>query len=274
MTRQTLRWIAACALANAVALSPIACDKPADGPAPAASSAVPVDPSLLAFLSRARAAHHRADLLENEDPKLASSVLDELVEGPLPEGGAARPEVGEVLADTLARLADLRSRNGEYDAASRHIDRGLELARAVSYFRGHLFEMRGLVAERLAEAKKREAEQLLGTADERMTSAQRVRLESLLAEVATLRKRVDEDPSHGSHPELAEAERTLAELRISALSPELRARHRSLARERQAAISRALNAFEASMQIQAQVIEARTRSASRPAAESSAAPTR
>jgi hypothetical protein len=45
-------------------------------------------------------------------------------------------------------LADLESRRGRFDEAALHVDRGLDHAREVTYFRGHLFEVRGLVEER------------------------------------------------------------------------------------------------------------------------------
>lgn len=61
------------------------------------------------------------------------------------------PEVREVLADTRARLADLKSQLGQFQQASKDVDRGLELAEETTYFRGHLFEVRGLVEERRAK---------------------------------------------------------------------------------------------------------------------------
>jgi hypothetical protein len=69
----------------------------------------------------------------------------------VPGGATPPPEAREVLADTRARLADLESRRGRFDDAAKHVDRGLEQAREVTYFRGHLFEVRGLVEERRAK---------------------------------------------------------------------------------------------------------------------------
>lgn len=133
---------------------------PPDGALPAASAelplcasasgAEPISPALLAFLSRSRSAHHRADNLEDENPEAAVAVLTEVVTGPLPNTSA--PEVREVVADTRARLADIRSRQGDHAAALAEVEKGLELAREVTYFRGHLFEMRGHVEERHAKA--------------------------------------------------------------------------------------------------------------------------
>jgi tetratricopeptide (TPR) repeat protein len=112
----------------------------------------PVDPVLLAFLSRARAAHHAADLAESQaDRPRAINVLREISDGSLPAGQASEAaEVREVLADTLARLADLQSEQGDHDDALRRIDRGLSLVPTPTYFRGHLYEVRGLAEERLA----------------------------------------------------------------------------------------------------------------------------
>jgi hypothetical protein len=108
----------------------------------------PVDPTLLAFLSRARAAHHRAD-----DPEMRGDFagairdLEALLSGPIPKAATA-PEVREVLADTRARLADLRSRTGDYQRAEEDVVEGLRLVPEPSYFRGHLLEVRGLAEER------------------------------------------------------------------------------------------------------------------------------
>jgi predicted negative regulator of RcsB-dependent stress response len=57
-----------------------------------------------------------------------------------------------VLADTFARLAELRSALGEFDAALGDVRRGLELAVEPTHFRGRLMEVRGLVEERHAKA--------------------------------------------------------------------------------------------------------------------------
>jgi tetratricopeptide (TPR) repeat protein len=105
-----------------------------------------VDASLFSFLSKARAAHHLADLsLEVGDRSSAIDHLEQLSSGPRP---ASSPEVVEVLADTHARLADLRSQGGQFDAAELEIQKGLVLAQQPTHFRGHLFEVRGLVEER------------------------------------------------------------------------------------------------------------------------------
>jgi tetratricopeptide (TPR) repeat protein len=112
-----------------------------------------VDPVLLAFLSKARAAHHKADAAEaSGDVALAITSLESLTRGPRPGGERPLVEVSEVLSDTHARLADLQSARGKFDAAIEHVQEGLGLAADVTYFRGHLFEVRGLVDERRAKA--------------------------------------------------------------------------------------------------------------------------
>lgn len=123
-------------------------------PTAIADATAPVDPALLAFLSRSKAAHHIADQYE-QDGELQKAIepLQRLVDGPAPgpKGAAAAPEVREVLADTLARLADLESQLGRYEPAAANVVKGLELARETTYFRGHLFEVRGHVEERRAK---------------------------------------------------------------------------------------------------------------------------
>lgn len=110
-----------------------------------------VDPVLLAFLSQARSAHHVADAHEaTGDGAAAMRALQGLLAGAKPPASA--PEVDEVLADTRARLADLLSRAGRFDQADVEISQGLASAKTASYFRGHLFEVRGLVEERREKA--------------------------------------------------------------------------------------------------------------------------
>jgi hypothetical protein len=143
-------------LALLLALS--GCSRARSEPAPRCSeldAGTPVDPFLLAFLSRARAAHHLADEHEG-DADLAAAIapLAGLVAGPLPRatGPELAPEVREVLADTRARLADLRSRQGAFEPALADVRAGLELVPAPNYFKGHLLETEGLVEERHAKA--------------------------------------------------------------------------------------------------------------------------
>jgi tetratricopeptide (TPR) repeat protein len=116
----------------------------------------PVDSKLLAFLSKAKSAHHIADQYE-EDKELqkAIEVLRKLLDGSAPSS----PEVREVLADTRARVADLESQLGNFDVAAKDIDAGLELAKEVTYFRGHLFEVRGMVEERRGKAEAQKGDE-------------------------------------------------------------------------------------------------------------------
>jgi tetratricopeptide (TPR) repeat protein len=139
----------------ALLLSLPGCSK-RDEPVPAPSPCVELDagaavaPALLGFLSAARSAHHKADLLEqNRDVAGATRALEELLAAAKPAG--THPEVNEVLSDTHARLADLYGRQGQMAQAERSIGAGLELAREPTYFRGHLFEVRGVLEERHAE---------------------------------------------------------------------------------------------------------------------------
>ncbi|MEP7051822.1 MAG: hypothetical protein ABJB12_15770 [Pseudomonadota bacterium] len=153
----------------------------------------PVDPLLLAFLSRARAAHHLADDHEGAaDLNAALQPLVELAAGPLPHvsGGELAPEVREVIADTRARLADLRSRLGAYDQAISDVQAGLEQARDPNYFRGHLLETEGLVEERRAKA--------LEVSDPSASKAARQRAIDLLEQAMAVQARVLENSTSGT----------------------------------------------------------------------------
>lgn len=120
----------------------VACDR---GDAQRGNGAPTVDVPLMAFLSEARALHHEANLHEaaNDIPG-ALRALERLVAAKRPAG---LPEIDEVLADTHARLAELRTRNGDFAGAARDVEDGLKLAPARTYFRGHLFEVSGVVEE-------------------------------------------------------------------------------------------------------------------------------
>jgi len=123
-----------------------------------ADGGVPVDPVLLGFISRARSAHHLADGREDAgDLSGALAALRAVTDGPLPPAREAA-EVREVLADTRARAADLASRLGDFAGAEAEVKAGLELVPETSYFRGHLFEVRGLVEERLGKKKAQEGD--------------------------------------------------------------------------------------------------------------------
>jgi hypothetical protein len=112
----------------------------------------PVDTRLMAFLSRARAAHHLADLKEDAEPAQAVNALLSVLDGPLPQTlGTTPTEVREVMADTQARIAELLSREKHFSQALDRITAALELVPETNYFRGHLFETRGLVEQRQAD---------------------------------------------------------------------------------------------------------------------------
>jgi hypothetical protein len=130
---------------------------PAARPCPSDAGAPVVDPPLLAFLSKARSLHHQADVAEAEqDATRAVGALERIVAEPPPGSLAGRPEVEEVLSDAFARLAELRVGQGDFGRAASDVERGLGHANEPSYFRGHLFEVRGLVEERRADALTRE----------------------------------------------------------------------------------------------------------------------
>jgi tetratricopeptide (TPR) repeat protein len=139
--RLVLLFGAALALATAAG-----CDKPvASSACPGTESSAPaVDESLLAFLSAARSLHHEADVkVSSGDAAGAIAALDRLVAMPAPKA----VEVDEVLADARARLAELRLQSGDLDGAEKDIQAGLEHVAGPTYFRGHLLEVSGLVAE-------------------------------------------------------------------------------------------------------------------------------
>jgi tetratricopeptide (TPR) repeat protein len=103
-----------------------------------------VDASLLAYLSKARSVHLRADLAESDNhPDEAIALLEKLVASPAPGGSKPPPEVREVLADTLARLAELKKAKKDLDAAKSDLKKGLDLALERTHFRGRLFEVLG-----------------------------------------------------------------------------------------------------------------------------------
>jgi tetratricopeptide (TPR) repeat protein len=150
ITVDRARWtLAAVASASVIAaLSLVQCSRSASAEATAdctCAGAPVVDATLLAFLSKARAAHHRADLhLEDGDLDLAIAALEPVVALPYPTA----PEAIEVIADSRARLADLRSDLGAYEPALHDVEEGLALATKPTHFRGHLLEIKGVVLER------------------------------------------------------------------------------------------------------------------------------
>jgi len=140
-------------VAMMVGVSACSCSTPSAPCACAEADAPPpVDATLMAYLSKARSLHHQADQHE-EAGRLQDAIaaLERLVATPVPGGSVPAAEAQEVLADTFARLADLRGRLGSFDDAEREIERGLARAPKDSYFEGHLFELRGVNEERRAK---------------------------------------------------------------------------------------------------------------------------
>ena len=116
---------------------------------PSATPAAPVDETVMAFLSAARALHHEADVKDQGgDVPGAIASLEKLVA--LPEPHAT--EVDEVLADAYGRLAEMRLETKDWAAADRDVRAGLEHTREPTYFRGHLLEVCGLIEEGRAAA--------------------------------------------------------------------------------------------------------------------------
>lgn len=152
-SRDKYPWSGACCLLVASAVvchcAPNEPEPAPQEPCPELDAGTPVDPTLAAFLGKARAAHHSADILEDQQKlEEAIQVLSKLTKSQdLPD----RPEAREVAADTRARLADLESRLGRFEAAAAQVRAGMALVTETTYFRGHLFEVQGLVAERHAK---------------------------------------------------------------------------------------------------------------------------
>lgn len=114
-----------------------------------------VDATLLAWLSKARALHHEADSAEAESaPAKAIAALERVSSGRVPPA----PEAEEVLADTRARLAELRAGVGDFSRAIDDVNDGLAHAKQATYFRGHLYEVMGLVEEKHAAALEKKGD--------------------------------------------------------------------------------------------------------------------
>jgi hypothetical protein len=143
---------------------------------PSETQAAPVDTNVTAFLSAARALHHEADVkLQSGDDAGAIASLERLVAMPRPRAS----EVDEVLADTHARLAEMRLASRDWAGAGREVEDGLEHAREPTYFRGHLLEVSGLIEEQRAGAladagKSAEAAQARARAVDRFERAVQV----------------------------------------------------------------------------------------------------
>ncbi len=194
----------------AASIGIVACASQADDVDVLPECAMPADTvsaELLAFLSMARASHLRADLaLEDERIETAIAALDKLVDGPLPAGQAS-PEAREVMADTLARSAELRSSIGRFEAAKADVARGLLLAAERTHYRGRLMEVLGAVEARLHTsltnelAEQTEAggasavlEQLRGAAADAKKRAIEASLEAIDIQEEVIHRALAEDP--------------------------------------------------------------------------------
>jgi hypothetical protein len=125
---------------------PVSAREPGDG-------GTPIDTDVMAYLSEARALHHEANLKEDDrDLPGAIDALERLVRAPTPHAAAHVPEVEEVLADTYARLAELHLAAHDLDGADVAIRAGLQHAPEPTYFRGHLLEVSGIIAEARAQS--------------------------------------------------------------------------------------------------------------------------
>lgn len=149
---------------------------------PCASAGV-VSAGLLAFLSRARAAHGQADLAEEQGDKAAArSALEQLLRAPRPGAGLA-PELREVLADTHGRLAELLAQDGNESAALTQLRTGLRLATETTYYRGRLFELMGVV-------EKQRYKRLRAAGDEEAAEAARKRAMKALKQAIAIQDAV------------------------------------------------------------------------------------
>jgi len=159
------------------ALTLTACSKAPISAEPREDGGPPIDTEVMAYLSEARALHHQANLSEDaRDIPGAIAPLERLVQAKKPHEGTKVPEVEEVLADTHARLAELRMRTSDVSGAEKDIRAGLVHAPEPTYFRGHLLEIEGVIDETRASAladagKTVEAEQARARARDLLNQA-------------------------------------------------------------------------------------------------------
>jgi hypothetical protein len=184
--------------------------------------------------------------------------LSAIVDGPLPRGGPALAEVREVLADTLARRAELSSRLGQHDAATADVDRGLTLAAEVSYFsrspvrgpRPDRGAPRGVPARRSREAAR--ARGRPGRGHDATTLDQLIAAREAAASRAASASPEEADATRDA---LAAARQALERVREALLTPDERARVEARRADARTATERALAAFSQAVAIQGQVIE-------------------
>lgn len=172
-------------VAAALATLP-ACTRPACDDTSGKNPTPVVDQALVAYLSMASALHHEADLAEaRNDFSAALAALVRLTEAKVP---GAYTEAREVLADTLARAAELSLRQGALERANGYLQRGLAEVPEENYYRGRLFEVSGYLHE--AESKRLQAEGKLAEAEAKEREAmhsleQAVRIQQAVIERAT-----------------------------------------------------------------------------------------
>ncbi len=145
--RHGVHLATACVVAAALALG--ACARTSiSAQARAEDGGTAIDTDVMAYLSEARALHHEANLKEDaSDLAGAVALLEQLVHARKPHETEKVPEVEEVLADTYARMAELRLRQKDLAGAAADARAGLEHAPEPTYFRGHLLEVSGIVEE-------------------------------------------------------------------------------------------------------------------------------
>lgn len=155
-------WAAVLSVVVAALALQAACGNNAtrSSPGDCASASPVVDAALLAFLSKARLVHREADSAEEKnDYNKAIASLEKLTKGATPNTSQPSPEVREVLADTWARLAQLRTKNGQLNEAINDAESGLKLVPESNYFRGHLLEVLGAVELKRADAAEKAGNQ-------------------------------------------------------------------------------------------------------------------
>ena len=99
------------------------------GNCPALDAGSPVDPLLLAFLSRARSAHHLADDFEGAGDLTAAprrSNVSSRARCHAPTAQSSLPRCAKCWPTRYARLADLHSRQGAFDRALEDVQVGPE----------------------------------------------------------------------------------------------------------------------------------------------------
>ena len=191
------------AVTLAAVLAVVGCSR-SDRSAPRAAEADagPVfDVETMAFLSKARALHHEANLREEGgDLRGAAAQMERIVRANRPHPGQVVPEVEEVLADAWARLAELDLRTGELKGAEKAAKEGLTHAREPTYFRGHLLEVQGIAEESRFAA-------LADAGDSRGAEKARAAAMRLLEEAVAVQDQVIADaldagigPSEGGRP--------------------------------------------------------------------------